>query len=79
MLGNIKELLRKNHYQNNDLIISVPSYWTDIERKALLDACKIAEITVPRLFNESSASNLIINIKIIIITMIMIKLTYYHD
>ena len=39
------------------MIVSVPTYFTDIERKSLLDACKIAEITVPRLLNESSASN----------------------
>ena len=36
-------------------MISVPSYYTERERKALLDSCKIAEISVPRLFNESSA------------------------
>lgn len=36
-------------------MISVPSYFSELERKALLDACKIAEISVSRLFNESSA------------------------
>jgi len=33
----------------------VPSYYTEQERKALLDACKIADINVTRLFNETSA------------------------
>jgi heat shock protein 4 len=55
MLGKIKDLLRKNQFNNNDLILSVPSYFSDRERRAILDACKIAEITIPRLFNESSA------------------------
>ena len=36
-------------------MISVPNYYTEHERKALLDAAKLAEINVTRLFNESSA------------------------
>jgi len=35
--------------------LSVPSYYTELERKALLDACKIADVSVARLFNETSA------------------------
>lgn len=37
-------------------MLSVPNYYTEQERKALLDAAKLAEINVVRLFNESSAS-----------------------
>jgi len=55
MMGKIKQLLRNNGFENNDMVFSVPSYYTEAERKALLDAAKIAEITVNRLFNESSA------------------------
>jgi len=37
------------------MVLSVPSYYTETERKALLDACKVADIGVTRLFNETSA------------------------
>lgn len=37
------------------MVISVPSYFTEFERKSLLDAAKIADVDVIRLFNESSA------------------------
>lgn len=42
----------------NDIVLSVPGYYTEFERKALLDACKVAEISVARLFNETSAITL---------------------
>lgn len=35
--------------------MSVPSYYTQIERKSLLDAAKIAELHVTRLINECTA------------------------
>jgi len=38
-----------------DIVLSVPSYFTEKERKALLDACKVADVSVSRLFNETSA------------------------
>lgn len=41
---------------HNDVVISVPSYFTEAERKALLDAAKIAGINVVRLMNESTAN-----------------------
>ncbi len=37
------------------MVISVPSYYTEQERKALLDAARIAEVNVLRLLNESTA------------------------
>ncbi|XP_033213436.1 97 kDa heat shock protein [Belonocnema kinseyi] len=42
----------------NDCVISVPSYFTQGERQALLDAAKIAGLNVLRLFNETSATAL---------------------
>ncbi|XP_067141998.1 heat shock 70 kDa protein 4 [Centruroides vittatus] len=39
----------------NDCVISVPSFFTDVERRALLDACQIAGLNVLRLMNETSA------------------------
>lgn len=42
----------------NDCVISVPSYFTNAERKALLDSASIAGLNVLRLFNETSATAL---------------------
>lgn len=55
MLGDIRKIISQNHLQNNEAVISVPSYYTEQERKALRDACRIAGINPIRLFNESSA------------------------
>ncbi len=60
MLNKIKNMLEKTGLNPKDMVISVPSYWTDQERKSLLDAAKIAEINVLRLFNECAASNILI-------------------
>lgn len=42
----------------NDCVISVPSYFTNAERKALLDAASIAGLNVLRLMNETTATAL---------------------
>lgn len=42
----------------NDCVISVPSYYTQAERQALLDAAQIAGLNVLRLFNETTATAL---------------------
>lgn len=42
----------------NDCVISVPSYFTNNERKALLDSASIAGLNVLRLFNETTATAL---------------------
>lgn len=42
----------------NDCVISVPSYFTQAERQALLNAAKIAGLNVLRLFNETTATAL---------------------
>lgn len=42
----------------NDCVISVPSYFTNAERKALLDSASIAGLNVLRLFNETTATAL---------------------
>lgn len=38
-----------------DCVLSVPSFYTNVERKALLYAAKIAGLRVLRLFNETTA------------------------
>lgn len=42
----------------NDCVISVPSYFTNAERNALLDAASIAGLNVLRLMNETTATAL---------------------
>lgn len=42
----------------NDCVISIPSYFTQAERQALLDAAKISGLNVLRLFNETTATAL---------------------
>ena len=54
-LGKIRKIIAHNGFENKEAVVSVPSYYTAAERRALLDACKIAEVNVMRLFNENSA------------------------
>ncbi|XP_014217744.1 heat shock 70 kDa protein 4L [Copidosoma floridanum] len=42
----------------NDCVISVPSYYTQAERQALLDSARIAGLNVLRLFNETTSTAL---------------------
>jgi heat shock protein 4 len=44
--------------QAKDIVISVPAYFSTIERQAMLDACQIAELNPIRLINECTASAL---------------------
>lgn len=58
MLQKLKDIIAKNGLNNKEMVLSVPGYFTEKERQALLDAAKIAEVTVLRLFNEESAAAL---------------------
>jgi heat shock protein len=44
--------------QVNDCVITVPAYYTNAERKALLDAASIAGLNVLRLINETTSTAL---------------------
>ena len=55
MLGKLKTTIQKFGIQHSDYVISVPSYYTEAERKAFLEAARMADIKVMRLFSESSA------------------------
>lgn len=55
MIGDIRKIITQNNLPNHEAVISVPSYYTEQERKALRDACRIAGVNPIRLFNESSA------------------------
>lgn len=58
MFQTLKQNIRNNDIPHSDVVISVPSYYTEQERKALLDAAKIAQVNVVRLLNESTAVTL---------------------
>lgn len=42
----------------NDCVISVPSYFTDAERRALLDSAKMSGLNVLKLMNDTTATAL---------------------
>ena len=54
-LNKLKLIIQKNNFDNKTAVIAVPPYFTQFERKAVLDAAKIAELGVNRLLNESTA------------------------
>mgnify|MGYP000979591878 FL=1 len=54
-LNKLRLIIQKNNFDNKSAVIAVPPYFTQAERKALLDAARIAELNVTRLLNESTA------------------------
>jgi heat shock protein 4 len=53
-LKKIKKLFA-NEDQKVDVVLSVPPYFSTVERQAVLDACKIAKVNCLRLMNENTA------------------------
>lgn len=51
----LKQNWKKAGYDTKEIVVSVPDYFNAIERKALLDALTIADLTCTSLVNESSA------------------------
>jgi heat shock 70kDa protein 4 len=54
-LNKLKLIIAKNGLENKEVILSVPAYLTQTERKGYLDAARIAELNVVRLINDSTA------------------------
>ena len=54
----LKLICTKSGIAMSDVVISVPSYYLESERRALLDAAAIAEVSCVRLMNETTASAL---------------------
>ena len=50
-ISKLRTIIHMNKLANTEAVISVPSYYTQLERQALLNACKIAELNVTRLLN----------------------------
>ena len=42
----------------SDLVMSVPAWFTDIQRRSIIDACEIANLKLLRLMNDTTASAL---------------------
>lgn len=54
-LNKLKNIISINGFENKEAVIAVPPFMTQAERKAVLDAARIAEIHATRLINESTA------------------------
>lgn len=54
-LKKIKIYYEHANILSNDIVISVPSYYSNSERQAVLDAAEIANLKCIRLINESTA------------------------
>lgn len=54
-LNKLKLIVSKNNFENKSAVVAIPTYFTQAERKAFLDAAKIAELNVVRLINDSTA------------------------
>ncbi|XP_058728972.1 heat shock 70 kDa protein 15-like [Vicia villosa] len=59
MLSNMKEIAEKNlNAAVNDCCIAIPVYFTDLQRRAVLDAATIAGLNPLRLLHETTATAL---------------------
>lgn len=58
MLNKVRQILRNNELNDSEFVLSVPSYLTESERICLLEAAKIADVKIAKLFNECSAISL---------------------
>lgn len=47
--------MEHNEFESKEAVIAVPSYLTQVERKGIISAAKIAQLHVTRLINESTA------------------------
>lgn len=51
----LKKFYELANIQTKDIVLSVPSYFSNVERQAVLDAAEIAHLKCIRLINESTA------------------------
>ena len=51
----LKHFYERSGYIGKDFVISIPSYATNVERQALLDAAEVAGLKCLRVINESTA------------------------
>lgn len=58
LITHLKELCQRAGANPSDVVISVPSYWTENERRAFMDALNIADLKPSRIMNETTAAAL---------------------
>lgn len=58
ILTELARICRNNECVASDIVLSIPGYYNEFERQALLNAAKIAEIPCVRLMNEMTATAL---------------------
>ena len=54
-LVKLKKYLEKADIKSKEIVLSAPSYCSNVERQCLLDACEIAGLNCLRIINESTA------------------------
>jgi heat shock protein 4 len=58
-LGQLRDITtRESKAAVNDLVIAVPGWYTDVQRRAVLDAAEIAGVNTLRLINDTTATAL---------------------
>lgn len=45
-------MIAKKNIQNHEAVISYPAYYTESEKRALIESCKIANIKPTRIISE---------------------------
>jgi heat shock protein 4 len=59
LLGSMMSTAEKGGAKGRaDVVVTIPGWFTDAQRRAMLDACKIANINVLKLVNESTSTAL---------------------
>ena len=54
-LKKLHEFYVKDDVSTKDIVLTIPSYASNVERQALVDACEIAGLNCLRVINESTA------------------------
>ena len=57
MFSRIRVIMQRAKIYSNEVVLSVPGYWGDKERKAILDAATIANFKIIKLTNNTTAGN----------------------
>mmetsp|Transcript_27353 Transcript_27353/g.49228 ORF Transcript_27353/g.49228 Transcript_27353/m.49228 type:complete len:785 (+) Transcript_27353:2734-5088(+) len=57
-LAHLKETITRQGLRVTDVVISIPAYYTDSERRAVLDAAAIADVPCVGLMNDTTAAAL---------------------
>ena len=56
LLNHAKEICLMNNIRMSDVVVSVPVYFTDAQRRAMENAAQIADIPLVKLMNEPTAA-----------------------